>query len=63
VAGLGAVTAAAPAVVVRVGGSPQEVRAAAVLTPGFVAAFGAGVVRGLLLAAARVGRGRAGSRR
>lgn len=49
--GLGVVTAATPAVVSRVGGSGDEVRAAAVLTPVFVAAFGTGVLRGLALAA------------
>lgn len=51
VAGLAGVTAASPAVVARVGGSRDEVRAAAVLTPAFVAAFAAGVIRGLALAA------------
>ncbi len=48
VAGLVAV----PTVVRSVGGSSGEVRAAATLTPVFVPTFGAGVVRGLALAAA-----------
>jgi glycosyltransferase involved in cell wall biosynthesis len=56
--GLGAVSTAAPAVVSRAGGSPDEVRAAALLTPVFVGAFGAGVVRGLALAALGWGRRR-----
>jgi Glycosyl transferase family 2 len=59
VAGLGAVTALVPAVVARVGGSRDEVRSAALLTPVFAATFGAGVLRGLLLAA-RGGRRRPG---
>ncbi|SDO14742.1 Glycosyl transferase family 2 [Klenkia soli] len=50
-AGLGAVTVAVPAVVARVGGSRDEITAGAVLTPVFVLSFGAGVLRGLLLAA------------
>jgi hypothetical protein len=58
VLGLGAVTAAAPAAVSLSGGSRDEVRGAALLTPGFVVAFGAGVLRGLFLAAARAGRRR-----
>ncbi len=49
--GLGAVTVAVPAVVSRVGGSRDEVLAGAALTPLFVAGFGAGVLRGLALAA------------
>jgi glycosyltransferase involved in cell wall biosynthesis len=53
-AGLGAVTAAAPTVVSLAGGSRDEVRAAGLLTPVFVATFGAGVLRGLTLAAARL---------
>jgi hypothetical protein len=56
VLGLGAVTAAAPTGVSLVGGSRDEVRAAAALTPVFVVTFGAGVVRGLVLAAARLSR-------
>jgi GT2 family glycosyltransferase len=52
--GLGAVTAATPTVVSLVGGSRDEVRAAATLTPVFVVTFGAGVLRGLALAAARL---------
>lgn len=55
-AGLGLVTAAAPAVVAQAGGSRDEVRAAALLTPVFVAGFGAGVLRGLGLAGARAVR-------
>src|SRR4051794_15954231 len=58
VLGLGAVTAASPAVVSAVGGSRDEVRGAALLTPVFVVTFGAGVLRGLALAAARLGRRR-----
>lgn len=56
--GLAAVTAIAPAVVARAGGSRDEVRGAAALTPVFVVTFGAGVLRGLVLAAARLGRRR-----
>jgi glycosyltransferase involved in cell wall biosynthesis len=56
--GVAAVSSAAPAVVSRVGGSRDEVRAAALLTPVFVAAFGAGVARGLGLAALGWGRRR-----
>jgi GT2 family glycosyltransferase len=56
--GLGAVTAAAPTVVSLSGGSRDEVRGAALLTPVFVVTFGAGVLRGLGLAAARLARRR-----
>jgi Glycosyl transferase family 2 len=52
VAGAGAVTAAVATGVAVVGGSRDEVRGAAVLTPAFVVSFGAGVLRGLALAAA-----------
>jgi hypothetical protein len=58
VVGLAALTAATPAVVAQAGGSRDEVRSAAVLTPVFVATFGAGALRGLALAAARVLRSR-----
>jgi GT2 family glycosyltransferase len=58
VLGLGAVSAAAPVVVSAVGGSRDEVRGAALLTPVFVVTFGAGVLRGLALAAARLLRRR-----
>lgn len=51
VAGAGAAVAAVPAVVAAVGGSGYEVRSAAALTPAFLPLFGAGVVRGLVLAA------------
>ncbi len=50
VAGLAAASGAVPAVVAAVGGSAQEVRSAAMLTPAFLAMFGAGVARGLFLA-------------
>jgi hypothetical protein len=56
--GLGAVTAAAPAVVSLSGGTRDEVRGAALLTPVFVVTFGAGVARGLALAALGWGRRR-----
>jgi hypothetical protein len=56
--GVAAVTALAPAVVAQAGGSRDEVRSAVVLTPVFVLTFGAGVLRGLALAAARLGRRR-----
>ncbi|MEI4278109.1 glycosyltransferase family 2 protein [Klenkia terrae] len=57
--GLGAVTVAVPAVVATVGGGRDEVVAGAVLTPVFVASFGAGVLRGLVLAArSRLGAAR-----
>ena len=52
VAGVCAVSVTAPAVIASVGGSKDEVRGAALLTPVFVVAFGAGVLRGLALAAA-----------
>jgi glycosyltransferase involved in cell wall biosynthesis len=58
VLGMGAVTVAAPSAVSLAGGSRDEIRGAALLTPVFVVAFGAGVVRGLALAAARKGRRR-----
>jgi hypothetical protein len=58
VLGMGAVTAAVPTVVSLVGGSRDEVRGAAVLTPVFVVSFGAGVLRGLALAAVHLGRRR-----
>jgi GT2 family glycosyltransferase len=61
--GLAGVTAAASTAVSRVGGSPDEIRSAAVLTPVFVVAFGAGVLRGLALAAASRIRDRAGTPR
>ncbi|WP_258726406.1 glycosyltransferase family 2 protein [Cellulomonas sp. NS3] len=57
-AGVAAVLVAVPATVRAVGGSAYEVRAAATLTPVFVPVFGAGVLRGLALAAARVVRAR-----
>ena len=60
-AALGAVTAVAPAVVAQAGGSRAEVRSAALLTPVFAVTFGAGVLRGLALAAASRGRRRPGS--
>jgi hypothetical protein len=58
VAGLAAVTAVAPAAVAQAGGTRDEVRSAALLTPVFVGTFGAGVLRGLVLAAARLIRQR-----
>jgi glycosyltransferase involved in cell wall biosynthesis len=58
VLGMGAVSVTAPAVVSAVGGTRDEVRGAALLTPVFVVTFGAGVLRGLALAAARLGRRR-----
>jgi GT2 family glycosyltransferase len=61
VAGLGAVTAVAPAAVAQAGGSRDEVRSAALLTPVFALTFGAGVLRGLALAAVSRGRRRSGS--
>jgi hypothetical protein len=57
-AALGAVTAVAPAAVAQAGGSRAEVRSAALLTPVFAVTFGAGVLRGLALAAAHRGRRR-----
>jgi len=60
-AALGAVTAVAPAVVAQAGGSRAEVRSAALLSPVFAVTFGAGVLRGLALAAASRGRRRPGS--
>lgn len=59
--GAAAVLAGVPAVVGASGGSAGEVRSAATLTPLFVPVFGAGVLRGLALAAAKVLRLRAGS--
>ncbi len=53
-AGLAAACVAVPSAVRLSGGSPHEVRAAAALTPVFIPVFGAGVLRGLALAAARV---------
>jgi hypothetical protein len=61
VAGLGAVTAVVPAAVAQAGGSRAEVGSAAVLSPVFVVTFGAGVLRGLALAAAHRGRRRPGT--
>ncbi len=59
--GLGAVWALVPAAVAASGGKGAEVRAAAALTPAFVALFGAGVLRGFFLAARHALRSR-GSR-
>jgi hypothetical protein len=56
VAGVGLLSTVAPAVVAHAGGSRGEVRSAAVLTPVFAATFGAGVLRGLALAAAHHAR-------
>lgn len=56
--GLGAASAASPAAVALAGGSRDEVRGAALLTPVFMAAFGSGVLRGLALAAAQLIRRR-----
>ena len=53
-AGVVAALVAVPSVVKLVGGSSYEVRAAATLTPVFIPLFGAGVLRGLILAATRV---------
>lgn len=58
VLGLGAISAGAPTAVSLSGGSRDEIKSAAVLAPAFVATFGAGVLRGLALAAARWVRGR-----
>jgi hypothetical protein len=58
VAGLGVVATVAPVAVSRAGGSRDEVRGAALLTPVFVGTFGAGVLRGLALAALRLARRR-----
>lgn len=58
VLGLTAVSAAAPVAVSLAGGSRDEVRGAAVLTPAFVGSFGAGVLRGLVLAGTRWARSR-----
>jgi hypothetical protein len=52
-AGAAAVLVGVPAVVRASGGSPGEVRSAATLTPLFAPVFGAGVLRGLALAAAK----------
>ena len=57
-AGAVGVLLAVPIVVRLVGGSWYEVRAAALLTPVFILIFGAGVIRGLYLAAARALRSR-----
>jgi hypothetical protein len=57
-AGLGMLSAVAPAVVRQAGGSRDEVRSVALLTPIFVLSFGAGVLRGLGLAAVRLARRR-----
>lgn len=54
VAGVATAVVAVPTVVGLAGGSRQEVRAAAILTAVFIPLFGAGVLRGLVLAA--VGR-------
>ena len=56
VLGVSAVSVAAPVVVSSVGGTRDEVRGAALLTPLFVLTFGAGVLRGLVLAATRLTR-------
>lgn len=48
-----AIIAAVPVTVRLVGGSQTEVRSAATLTPAFLPVFGAGVLRGLVLAALR----------
>ncbi|MBO1750936.1 glycosyltransferase [Actinotalea sp. BY-33] len=58
--GMGVITAALATAVRRVGGTRDEVRAAAALTPVFAVVFGSGVVRGLLLAAAHAVRGARG---
>lgn len=63
VAGAAAVFVAVPTVVRHVGGSADEIRAAAKLTPVFVPVFGAGVVRGLVLAATRLLRTRSAAGR
>ena len=52
VAALGVV----PAAVRLSGGTRDEIRAAAILTPAFIPVFGAGVLRGLVLAAVKAGR-------
>lgn len=51
VAGVATAVVAVPTVVGLSGGSRHEVRAAAILTPVFLPLFGAGVLRGLVLAA------------
>ncbi|MBU4214662.1 MAG: glycosyltransferase family 2 protein [Actinobacteria bacterium] len=56
-AGAAAALAAIPAAVRTAGGTADEVRAAAALAPVFVPVFGAGILRGLALAAGRVVRG------
>jgi hypothetical protein len=61
-AAAGAVLVGLPAAVRGVGGSSYEVRSVATLTPVFVPTFGAGVVRGLALAAAGWVRSRAATR-
>lgn len=63
VAGVAAAVVGVPAVVHRAGGNGAEVRAAALLTPVFVPVFGAGVARGLVLAAARLRRTRSAASR
>lgn len=54
VAGVAAVVGGVPAVVAAAGGSRHEVLSAATLTPVFLPLFGAGVLRGLALAARRL---------
>lgn len=56
VAGLATTVVAVPSAVRLSGGSWREVRSAAVLTPVFIPLFGAGVLRGLGLAATRARR-------
>lgn len=58
-AAVAAVGTAVPAVVAVSGGTREEVRSAAALTPVFTAVFGAGVLRGLVLALTRLVRDRA----
>ncbi|WP_250446053.1 glycosyltransferase [Actinotalea sp. C106] len=55
-AGTVAITAALTAAVRRVGGTREEAKATAMLTPVFAVVFGSGVLRGLVLAAARATR-------
>jgi hypothetical protein len=57
-AGLVAIAGVAPAAVAQAGGSRAEVRSAAILSPVFTVTFGAGILRGLALAAAHRGRRR-----
>jgi hypothetical protein len=61
VAGVGAVTAVASGAVAQAGGSRDEIRSAAMLSPVFAVTFGAGVLRGLVLAAVHRARRRSGS--